>query len=211
LQGFRREALLERQIMSFLKSLFSSSKQGDKPIIQEFSSQLVMVDVAGLINQRRKNGNGHASPRDQAAVLRDIMRFASREGIHFDAVFVGRPLREAAEGVEQKGVRAYYAETQEKCNETILGLLKRFVRKNHVVVCSCDPQVEARAVALNAECMKPSTLKKAFEGNEERPRTAEKGFNGRERVAQGSSAHEKHVESARDTRDAAVLTLIDPV
>ncbi len=180
------------------------------PLARLQSGQIVIVDATGLISQRHKTANEMGSPRDHAAILKDVWRFAAREGIRFQLVFTGRPLREAAEGVEQKGVVAYYVETRDACKATILRLVKDGLRKNNVVVCASDPQVEAQSLELHAECMRPLTLKKAFDEKDEKTRPATRKPNGR-REDQRPPEPEKPDAPPQDTREAAVLTLIDPV
>ncbi len=197
--------------MNFLKRLFSGARNSGNFSARPKSDQVVIVDATGIINQRHKAANGQGSPRDHAAILKDVLSFASREGLNFQLVFIGRPLREAAEGSERKGVTAHYVETRNACRDMILGLVKESLRKYNVVVCASDPQVEAQASALGADCMRLSTFKKTLDGSDERPRQPPRNSNSRREAAEQRPSEPEKTESRQDTRDAAVLTLIDPV
>ncbi len=201
--------------MSFLKRLFSGPRDSGSFPARPKSDQVVVVDATGMINQRHKAGTGQGSPRDHAAILKDVLSFASREGVSFQLIFTGRPLREAAEGSERKGVTAHYVETRDACRDMILSLVKESLRKYNVVVCASDPQVEAQAAALGADCMRLSTFRKTLDGSDERPRQPPRNSNSRRAAAEQRPSEpeksEPRSEPRQDTRDAAVLTLIDPV
>ncbi len=127
-----------------------------------------IVDGTGLVDSRSRNGNSFPSPRDHYLVLRNLAQFVDRERINLVAFFIGRPLREASEGGEYKGVTVHYAENMEALAAKMLQLARRNIRTKDVVFVTADAELERAAASLNAACLRPSTLKKAMDDRDDR-------------------------------------------
>ncbi len=153
--------------MSWLSFLGIGGPRRD-PLGRSPAQRLYIVDGSGLAEGRSRPGNGHPSPRDHYLALRNLAQFAGREKINLAVVFIGRPLREAGEGEEFKGVRVYYAERVEDRAAKLLKLARNEIRNRDVVLICGDPDVERQAAALHAASMRLSTLKKAMDEREDR-------------------------------------------
>jgi len=129
---------------------------------------MYIVDATGLLENRMRNGNGQASPRDHFFVLKNLAQFAGRERISLTAVFIGRPLREAGEGGQYKGVTVHYAEHADAQSAKLLQLVRGHIRSRDVVLITGDAELEREAMVLNAACMRPSTLRKAMDDRDDR-------------------------------------------
>lgn len=151
--------------MSFLSFLGFGRRA---PLSRPPAQRMYIVDATGLVNNRARNGNGQPSPRDHYMALRNLAQFAGHERLALAAVFIGRPLREAGEGGEYKGVKVYYTENAEAQANRMMQLIRDNIRARDVVLISGDADLEREAVALNASCLRLSTLRKAMDEREDR-------------------------------------------
>ncbi|MFA5043496.1 MAG: NYN domain-containing protein [Kiritimatiellia bacterium] len=152
--------------MSFLSKLFGKRNTLTRPA----EDRVYVVDATGMVDPRQRNGGGQASPRDHFAILRMLSQFAEREGVAIQAVFTGRPLREAGEGQEFKGVRVFYAETTASAQARMKELIRKLAGRKDVVLLTADAALEREAVELGAVCMRLSTLRKSFDERDDRER-----------------------------------------
>ncbi len=215
-------------------------RRRQSPLSRPVERRVYLVDASGLAENRLRGGNGQLSPRDNFFILRNLAQFAEREGIKILAVLMGRPLREADEGEQYKGVRVYYAERSEDRAKKLLQLIRKHICSWDVVLISSDVQLERQAAALKAACLRASTLRKAMEERDERgertgdrPRGGRGGRRGERRQAERpqpaepipapaepipapaqQSAPEPEPQAAQSEMDRPsrdVLDLIDPV
>ncbi len=149
-----------------LLSLFGFRRRA--PLSRSPAQRMYIVDATGLADNRARNGNSQPSPRDHYLALRNLAQFAGRERLAMAAVFIGRPLREAGEGGEYKGVRTYYAVNAEAQAGRMLQLIRDNIRARDVVLIASGADLEREAAALRAACMRLSTLRKAMDEGEER-------------------------------------------
>ena len=156
--------------MSILSHLFGKRAGGRKPKARPAEERVYVVDATGMADPRQRNGGGQASPRDHFAILRMLAQFAGREGIEIQAVFTGRPLREAGEGQEFKGVRVFYAENSASAQAKMKDLVRKLAVRKDVVLLTADTALEREAGDLGAVCMRLSTLRKSFEERDDRDR-----------------------------------------
>jgi len=156
--------------MSFLSQLFGKRTGGRKTLTRPAEDRIYVVDATGMVDPRQRNGGGQASPRDNFAILRMLAQFAGREGIEIQAVFTGRPLREAGEGQEFKGVRVFYAENGANTQAKMKDLIRKLTGRKDVVLLTADAALERSAGELGAVCMRLSTLRKSFEERDDRDR-----------------------------------------
>ena len=156
--------------MSFLSQLFGKCAGGRKTLTRPAEKRVYVVDATGMVDPRQRNGGGQASPRDHFAVLRMLAQFVGREEIEIQAVFTGRPLREAGEGQEFKGVRVFYAENSASAQARIKELIRKLAVHKDVVLLTADAALEREAGELGAVCMRLSTLRKSFEERDDRDR-----------------------------------------
>ncbi|MDD5676759.1 MAG: NYN domain-containing protein [Kiritimatiellae bacterium] len=156
--------------MSFLRQLFCRCAGGHKTLTRPAEERVYVVDATGMVDPRQRNGGGQASPRDHFAILRMLAQFAGREGIEMQAVFTGRPLREAGEGQEFKGVRVFYAENGASAQARLKDLVRKLSGRKDVVLLTADAALEREAGGLGAVCMRLSTLRKSFEEHDDRDR-----------------------------------------
>lgn len=163
--------------MSFLSQLFGKSSGGRKTLTRPAEDRVYVVDATGMVDQRQRNGGGQASPRDHFAILRMLAQFAGREGLEIQAVFTGRPLREAGDGQEFKGVRVFYAETSAGAQAKMKDLISKLAGRKDVVLLTADAALEREAGELGAVCMRLSTLRKSFDEHDDRDRS-ERGERG---------------------------------
>lgn len=221
--------------MSFLSRLFGKLAGGRATLTRPAEERVYIVDATGMVDQRQRNGGGQASPRDHFAILRMLAQFAAREAIEIQAVFTGRPLREAGEGQEFKGVRVFYAENCASAQAKMKELIRKLAARKDVVLMTADAALERSAVELGAVCMRLSTLRKGFEEHDDRDR-GDRGDHGdrdrgnrdrgnrdrgdRERQHRPNSnrnpapeaAEEPAIENEPKEKDnPTVLDLIDPV
>jgi len=156
--------------MSFLSQLFGKRAGGRKTLTRPAEERVYVVDATGMVDPRQRNGGGQASPRDHFAILRMLAQFAGREGIEIQAVFTGRPLREAGEGQEFKGVRVFYAENGANAQARMKDLVRKLATRKDVVLLTEDAALEREAGELGAVCMRLSTLRKSFDERDDRDR-----------------------------------------
>lgn len=156
--------------MSFLSQLFGKRTGGRKMLTRPAEERVYVVDATGMVDPRQRNGGGQASPRDHFAILRMLAQFAGREGIEIQAVFTGRPLREAGEGQEFKGVRVFYAENGASAQARMKDLIRKLAVRKDVVLLTADAALEREAGDLGAVCMRLSTLRKSFDERDDRDR-----------------------------------------
>ncbi len=156
--------------MSFFSQLFGMSSGGHKTLTRPAEDRVYVVDATGMVDPRQRNGGGQASPREHFAILRMLAQFAGREGIEIQAVFTGRPLREAGEGQEFKGVRVFYAENGESAQAKMKDLIGQLSGRKDVVLLTADAALERAAGELGAACMRLSTLRKSFDEHDDRDR-----------------------------------------
>ncbi|MDP2989040.1 MAG: NYN domain-containing protein [Kiritimatiellota bacterium] len=156
--------------MSFLSQLFGKRAGGRKTLTRPAEERVYVVDATGMVDPRQRNGGGQASPRDHFAILRMLAQFAGREGIEIQAVFTGRPLREAGEGQEFKGVRTFYAENTASAQARMKDLIRKLSARKDVVLLTADATLEREAGELGAVCMRLSTLRKSFDERDDRDR-----------------------------------------
>lgn len=194
--------------MNIFSRILFGSRTARKSLSHPPADRLYIVDATGLVNPRYRTGNGQASPRDHALILRDLIQFASSENIQMAAVFTGRPLREASEGSTQRGITVHYTDTCDNQKKRIQSLVRHNRRKKDIVVLTSDKQVELEARALGAACMRLSTLKKVLEGGSERNRQPRKPAP--ERPPANRTGPENNARSA-GVSNSGVLSLIDPV
>lgn len=156
--------------MSFLSQLFGKRAGGRKTLTRPAEERVYVVDATGMVDPRQRNPGGQASPRDHFAILRMLAQFAGREGIEIHAVFTGRPLREAGEGQEFKGVRVFYAENDASAQAKMKDLIRKLAVRKGVVLLTADVALEREAGELGAVCMRLSTLRKSFDERDDRDR-----------------------------------------
>ena len=156
--------------MSFLSQLFGKRAGGRKTLTRPAEERVYVVDASGMVDPRQRNGGGQASPRDHFAILRMLAQFAGREAIEIQAVFTGRPLREAGEGQEFKGVRVFYAENGVSAQAKLKELIRKLAVRKDVVLLTADAALEREAGGLGAVCMRLSTLRKSFDERDDRDR-----------------------------------------
>jgi predicted RNA-binding protein with PIN domain len=156
--------------MSFLSQLFGKRAGGRKTLTRPAEERVYVVDATGMVDPRQRNGGGQASPRDHFAILRMLAQFVGREGIEIQAVFTGRPLREAGEGQEFKGVRVFYAENGASAQARMKDLIRKLSVRKDVVLLTADAALEREAGELGAVCMRLSTLRKSFDERDDRDR-----------------------------------------
>jgi hypothetical protein len=225
--------------MSFLSQLFGRRAGGRKPRTRPAEERVYVVDATGMVDPRQRNGGGQASPRDHFAILRMLAQFAGREEIEIQAVFTGRPLREAGEGREFKGVRAFYAENSASARAKIKDLIRKLAVRKDVVLLTADAALEQEAGELGAVCMRLSTLRKGLDEHDDRDRDhSEQGDRDRGNRDRGNrdrgnrdrgdrnrqhrfnnnrnpvpETPEEHAEEAepREKENPSVLDLIDPI
>ena len=176
--------------MSFLSQLFGKRAGGRKTLTRPAAERVYVVDATGMVDPRQRNGGGQASPRDHFAILRMLAQFAGREGIEIQAVFTGRPLREAGEGQEFKGVRVFYAENGASAQARMKDLIRKLAVRKDVVLLTADAALEREAGELGAVCMRLSTLRRSFDERDDRDR---------DRGDQGN--HGEHGDRDRGNRD----------
>ncbi|MFH1477346.1 MAG: NYN domain-containing protein [Verrucomicrobiota bacterium] len=156
--------------MSFFSQLFGKCARGRATLTRPAEDRVYVVDATGMVDPRQRNGGGQASPRDHFAILRLLAQFAGREGIEIQAVFTGRPLREAGDGQEFKGVRAFYAENTASAQARMKDLVRKLAVRKDVVLLTADAALERDAGSLGAVCMRLSTLRKSFDDRDDRDR-----------------------------------------
>lgn len=195
--------------MNILNRIFSRSRNDSRSVFVCDPDRDYIIDATGILQQRRRTENGQGNPRDHAMILKELVRFASAEGIRLTVVFTGRPLREAADGSERRGVTINYAATTAALVQKVLLLVKKSSRRRSVVVLTSNPQIENAISSLDAECMRLSTLKKALDGSVEKE-SASKRIQVPERSA-AAAVEPGKAAPASGVRDAAVRTLIDPI
>lgn len=156
--------------MSFFSQLFGKRAGGRKTLTRPAEERVYVVDATGMVDPRQRNGGGQASPRDNFAILRMLAQFAGREAIEIQAVFAGRPLREAGEGQEFKGVRVFYAENGASAKAKMKDLIRKLAVRKDVVLLTADAALEREAGELGAVCMRLSTLRKSFDERDDRDR-----------------------------------------
>ena len=156
--------------MSFLSKLFGKRAGGRKTLTRPAEDRVYVVDATGMVDPRQRNGGGQASPRDHFAILRMLAQFVGREEIEIQAVFTGRPLREAGEGQEFKGVRVFYAENGAGALARMKDLIRKLAVRKDVVLLTADTALEREAGELGAVCMRLSTLRKSFDERDDRDR-----------------------------------------
>lgn len=156
--------------MSFLSQLFGKCAGGRKTLTRPAEDRVYVVDATGMVDPRQRNGGGQASPRDHFAILRMLAQFVGREGIEIQAVFTGRPLREAGDGQEFKGVRVFYAENGASAQARMKDLIRKLSGRKDVVLLTADAALEREAGGLGAVCMRLSTLRKSFDERDDRDR-----------------------------------------
>ncbi|MBU4212597.1 MAG: NYN domain-containing protein [Verrucomicrobia bacterium] len=156
--------------MSFLSQLFGKRAGGRKTLTRPAEERVYVVDATGMVDPRQRNGGGQASPRDHFAILRMLAQFAGREGIEIQAVFTGRPLREAGEGQEFKGVRVFYTENGASAQAKMKDLIRKLAVRKDVVLLTANATLEREAGELGAVCMRLSTLRKSFDERDDRDR-----------------------------------------
>lgn len=182
--------------MSFL-SFLGFGRHAQSPLSRSPAQRIYVVDVTGLVENRFKNGNGRTSPRDNFFVLRNLAQFSGREHITLVAVCMGRPLREAREGAQYKGIKVHYADHAEAQAARLIRLVREYLRTMDVVLITGNHELERQAVALNAACMRPSTLRKAMDERDDRgDRNNDRTF----RSHRGRQAGERRKESSRSER-----------
>lgn len=147
--------------MSWLSFLGIGPRKQD-PLSRPPTQRIYIVDGSGLADSRSRNGGSYPSPRDHYQALRALAQFAAQERIALIAVFIGRPLREAGEGEDYKGVKVHYAEHAEAQADKMLQLIRAELRTRDAVLIADDSDLERKAAALNAACMRLSTLRKAL-------------------------------------------------
>ena len=162
--------------MSFLSQLFGRRAGRRKQTTRPAAERVYVVDATGMVDPRQRIVGGQASPRDHFAILRMLAQFAGREEIAIQAVFTGRPLREAGEGREFKGVRVFYAENTASAQARIKELVRELAARQDVVLLTADAALEREAGELGAVCMRLSTLRKSFDERDDRDR--ERGGDG---------------------------------
>ena len=157
--------------MSFFRKLFGRRAGRRNTLTRPAEERVYVVDATGMVDPRqRSGGGGQGSPRDHFAILRMLAQFAGREGIDIQAVFTGRPLREAGEGQEFKGVRVFYAENGASTQAKMKELIRKLAGRKDVVLLTADTTLEREAGELGAVCMRLSTLRKSFDERDDRDR-----------------------------------------
>ncbi len=153
-------------MMAFLKRWLAGSDAAPD-LLAPPADRVYLVDASSLVDPRSRNGGGQASPREHFGVLRLLAQFAAREGLDLQAVFAGRPLREAGEGESFKGVRVTYAEQADDARARIKALIRRYARREVVLVTN-DKELEQDAAQLGAMTLRGTTLKKSLDEHEDR-------------------------------------------
>jgi hypothetical protein len=196
------------EVMS-LFSFLGFGRKGRGALSRSPEKRLYIVDATGMVDNRARNGNIPPSPRDHYMVLRNLAQFAGRERINMVAVFIGRPLREAADGAEYKGVKVYYADNSDTQANKIVRLARENVGSRDVIMITADADIESEAVTLNAACMRPATLKKALDDREDHGDRGDHRDNdsrpqryGRSRQPQQDRRQERQPEQDRGSESA---------
>jgi len=178
-------------------SLLGFGQRARLPLSRSPAQRIYVVDATGLVDNRLRNGNGQASPRDYFIILRNLAQFSGRERIDLVVIFIGRPLREAREGAQYKGVKVHYADHAEAQAAKLIQLVREYLRTRDVVLITGNPELERQAVALNAACMRPSTLRKAMDERDDRGDRGDRNNNRPSRSYRGRSAGEWRKRSER--------------
>jgi hypothetical protein len=134
-----------------LKNLFGGAADESYP-----SSRLHVIDGSRLA----ANGSRDRSPRDQLALLQQLAGFAQKEKIKACVILPGRPLREAAEGADFKGIRVYYADSAEQMADRALRQAKK---SSGSLLITQDRDIEKQAQSAGIETMRVTTFRKAME------------------------------------------------
>jgi len=207
-----------------------------RPHGQSSKKQIYLIDASGLIDNRAKNGNVAPNPRDHFQILKTLAQFATREGIAMTAVFTGRPLREAADGEDFKGVQVFYAETPDTTGRKLMSLGRDKQSSYAVTLLTADEKLEKEALSSGFECMRLSTFRKAVEEKDDssdsrdprdsrdnrdsrdgrdsrsRSRNDRNNRDRNDRPANNGNTHQdKSDDSDEEKQNKSVLDLIDPV
>lgn len=166
------------------------------------SSKSIIVDGETFLRPPSRNGN--TGPRDKLAVLRRLAPFVEKEGIAITVVFLGQPLREAADGSQYRGINVHYGEGSQETSDVIVRLLKKISRDDKPVVITADPLVEKRLAGSGAQIMQSSSLRRALDAGQPPPQQS----HGRPRNGKEEDVED---EPDEDDGDKIVRELIDPL
>ncbi len=141
-------------------------------------NRIYVLDGPAVLGYRGDRGS--TPPRETVAGIQRLARFAQRERIKLQAVFMGEPPRKAPDGADFGGIEVFYANTPSERVETIARLAEQAGRRNAVTIVSADAVVEQRALSLGCEVMRAATFRKGLElsfsgATEERAGTEDAG------------------------------------
>ena len=177
--------------MKAIASLFRGWIGGRKPHGRSRSDKAYVLDGAAVLGERAERVP--APPREIIAWIQRLTRFAQKERIPLQAVFIGAPLRKAPDGADFGGIEVFYAKDSAERVETITRLAQQLRRKGRTVtVITSDAVVEQRAHSLLCHVMRSQTFRKGLDlamggtAGGERP-LQEPGVPGGERGASGDS------------------------
>ncbi len=142
--------------MSFLnrlKDLFASDD------VAVPSGVYHVVDTSGLAGGR----GDRLSPRDRLALLQKLAQFAEREQLQMAALLDGRPLREAPDGGEFKGIDVHYAEGAEALAKRALEIARSKGRRTLLITQQRDLEEQARQTGIGT--LRATSLRRALDEN----------------------------------------------
>ncbi len=162
-------------LLDSLKGLFSGSSADAGP-----TADLHIIDTERFSG--RNGGRDRVSPREQVAMLQQLAAFAEKEKIRLCAILEGRPLREAPDRGEFKGVQVFYAERSEDVSRIALDLVGR---NRNALLITQNRDLERQAQAAGAQTLRSGTLRKALEDNGGRSDDGRSGGRGGRRRGRG--------------------------
>jgi predicted RNA-binding protein with PIN domain len=193
--------------MTLFRNFFSGMGTGKLFSNNSGAETVYLLDTSGLINSNDRYKNRTPKPNENFALLKDISLFRSKEQINLISFFLGTPLREAGDGAYFKQVRVYYNSDKTSHQKRILSLAKRYNKKHDVVVLTSDKQMEKQLLDIGVECMRHSTIAKAFPRKSVFSRPISKSNN---RDNSGRNKQRSNTDNT-GSENAEVLKLIDPV
>lgn len=124
-------------------------------------SRRYIVDATAVFGSR--GDRVPMAPREIIAALQRLTRFAQRERLKIQAVFLGEALRKAPDGAEFGDMEVFYAADPAERVETIARLAQKARRPASVTVITADAVAEQRAQSLGCAVMRAATFRKGLE------------------------------------------------
>jgi len=147
--------------MKSLASLFRGWMGGRRAGGAGRADRLYVLDGAAFLGYR--GDRGAPSPRETVAGIQRLARFAQRERIRMQAVFLGEPPRNAPDGADFGGIEVFYANTAAERVESLARRAQQARRRGAVTVITADAVVEQRAQSLDCEVLRLATFRKGLE------------------------------------------------